>query len=901
MAHVEFPANAFNSLTIAHDDDFNITDYLSVVWRMKSYAATNPASGDYDIAWRSLSISVGHINAEGEARINATSYGAANFDPYIDHTVWRWYAVTFDTATGPNVIKRLWVADGSITDWPEDDDWVFLDDVQAVSGSLPSLESPLYLGNPFHEGFAPHRFDLSHFAWIAGNGAGGLPGGTPVFQLDPDNIPENTASAFTSTSGHTVTVQRTGSPSTTLVPDPPDASASVAISSTSDPGEDATGQVTIDDDAEPGAVIIPWEGIQSDRGMPAVKVEAAIGQPYCTPIEDLVWTRIDEVCCVREITTVEGRDSKVDSIEPGECTIVLDNRSGALDPSNDQSPWWSNGAPGIDYGTRVRVTAYETAADLATDTDGHVLFAGYVDRIIPRWELDDATVTLELVDALAALASHIVTERLTLDDLLADPAVTHVWPLDTPGSTVVAAKGGTDGTWSSPRDVGEPILPYDTTPATLITPGTARAEIIVDKLSTTRPWVVAVWVKLDPDTTTNDAVVMQLTHTTNTSHSLQVRVNMPAGTLELTGRLATPDDTTSVVVDGNLHLVRLRYNPSLSQYDLMVDDSFAEASITTSPNALDIDTIRIGSTTNAARGSYSYAVLTDETFGAGYLLSNWWEWVHTPWDGDTTADRFERVCRVAGTGGIVDGSGFPDVAPATSVAGQNGLEHIGRCANGDGATVTVDHDSDGVPLYRLVNYDAPIVWFDTRGQVAAPVLDVAPVYGIDRLVRRVDIHRPAGAGAIETVSVRSTKPYPTAQALGLDTELAEASDARARAVALRDEREVPRMLIPTLTIAGRDVRVPWAALWLRPGDLAGIIAHPPGRSEFVQASVVERVEHTIDYQRKQWTVMYGLDRVAQWIDWQDVIDGFDDWDEVLSTFATWGDLLASGAPNPPST
>jgi hypothetical protein len=112
---------------------------------------------------------------------------------------------------------------------------------------------------------------------------------------------------------------------------------------------------------------------------------------------------------------------------------------------------------------------------------------------------------------------------------------------------------------------------------------------------------------------------------------------------------------------------------------------------------------------------------------------------------------------------------------------------------------------------------------------------------------------------------------------------------------------VPRMLIPTLTVAGRDVRVPWAALWLRPGDLAGIIAHPPGRSEFVQASVVERVEHTIDYQRKQWTVTYGLDRVAQWIDWQDVIDGFDDWDEVLSTFATWGDLLASGAPNPPST
>lgn len=892
MAHIAFPDNS-NHLRVPYSPELNLPGDFSVVFRARTYPdidtrlvvarGDDQVINDFIVRFYQTGGGADGIEFFGRTTTGSAAQVATTYDVDING-VWRWYAVGRDQAGGR---IYFWHAADQATQ-PGDLDWIAVNDVAYTTSDLRSSELDLYIG-------LSHRFDLSHLVIYEGVGEDGLPGGDVVLQLDPENIPEdNEAESFGLTSGQTVSVRQITTPPIEFVADPPDATGDLAITGEAEDVGDATGTLPI-----AGRAAAVWVPPGTDRGVPAVKVEAAIGQSYYTPLDELVWTRIDDVCCVRSIETVEGRDAQVDSAEPGECKLVLDNRSGALDPSNINSPWWTDGAPGIDYGTRIRITVYESEDDLDTDTDGHVLFAGYVDRIVPRWELGDATVELQVVDALAALASRQVDEGILLADLMASPVVVGVWPLNAPGTVIAPAKGTVVGEWTAPVAVGDPVVPHDSSPAVTIGPGNQRGDIPVGAEAFDDPgWAVGVWVELDAGSVVTGDLIIALT---GPGGSLTVTVDMPGGT----ARLNAPGDSSGglvVVADGDPHLVRIVRGLG-SFYTLYVDEDVAGV-VAPSGFPLDLDTISIGSTSTAAPGRYSYLALTDADASpddtTNWDLFNFYGWGVTPWSGDTTATRFVRVCESVGTGHMVVGTGFPDVVPATNVAGQNALEHIIRLANGDGATITVAHDNDGVPLYRIADLGAPVVWFDTRGAAGAPVMDVQPVYGIDRLVRRVEVSIPVGSDTV-TAKAQSSRPYPTARVLRVDTELAHQSDAYTRALALLAEREVPRMMIPSFTLAGRDARVPWPALWLRPGDLAGIIAHPPGRAEFVQASVVQRVEHTIDYQSLEWTVRYGLDRVAQWIDWEDVVDQYDDWDDVVSTFATWGDLLASGTPDPPSS
>lgn len=907
-AFVRFPQSPDdNDLEIPDDSAFDLASDFTIVARLKwsgsPEASTRTIVGKgvtaTGLCWRFGRHSSGRPILDwfwnnGGTRTQMSYQTATQTLPSSD---WNWVAVTWRRSVTGSSVCRFWTSTDNVDD-PASVSWTQLGTDQtgadASSRSVWQGDAVRIGGTEFSTHGNPLNAELAYLSLRNGTGTSGVVGGTEFFRFNANtDISLSNATQFTANSGQTVYVYRNGSPGIELVPPAPTASESIVVTGSALVVPDASTTVGFVATAD-GRV--PWGGPvpATDRGMPLCKVEAAIGQAYDVPVASLTWTRIDDDCCVMSLATKEGRNTRIDLVEPGEYEIVFDNTNAKLDPANDQSPWWSSGRPGIDYGTRIRVTLYEDAADVT----GRVLFVAMATRLFPRWEAGFATMRIAMVDSLSVLATEPMPVSAMRQELLAEPVVGSVWPLSSIGTDIEDVKGTLDGSWSDPVTTGSSLLPYDDSPSTLTADNVVGtiSGINLDALSGSGRWGIGLWVRGDKDTIAFGDTVFRLAGAGG--HHITVKIKPSGGapdTLQITVTGGSPVNVSDVVGDGELHFLRIIFNGG---YQFQVDDG-SLTSISASPTYLTLDTLEIGAAAAVAPGRVAYAMFANLVYGTSgddYRLDFAYAAATAAWSGETTAERFQRICVIAGTESAVVGTGFPDAAPAGAIAGENGLEHVTQCANGDGATVTVDHAAGGIPLYRKTDPDAPIVWFDTLAAVGAPVRKLDPVYGVDRLVKRVELRKGSG----EVITAASTQNYPTAPVAKVETKLALTSDARARAAAILAEREVPRQLTPTMQLVARDIRVPWAALFMRPGDQAGVIAHPPGRSEFVQVSSVERVEHEIDWQDRTWTVFYGLDRVAQWLTVQDVIDLYSTVAVLIATFDTIADLLASGAPNPPT-
>jgi hypothetical protein len=638
------------------------------------------------------------------------------------------------------------------------------------------------------------------------------------------------------------------------------------------------------------------------RDTPLMTVEAALSQAWSTPVDELVWTRIDGVCCVRSVAVEEGTRARVEEVEPGICTIIFDNRSGALDPSNTTSPWWDNG-PGVDKDTRIRVTVFEDADDVT----GSVLFVGSVDRMTPSWNLGMAEMEIELVDALADLAQTPLESAL-VETMRANTTVKHVWPFSAPGSIIEDIVGDADGAWSLPVRTQQSMLPFEPRECTRFggEDVTASIPVTVDAAR----WVLHAWVSIDSwrsDTSGSVSGAPVLVSIAGAGGDAIEVLATPGQFAQIYGRCVESSAQTDLgtvpgvsnVGDGQPHLITIA-RTGTTTYTVTMDANAAGTETFTTADALVLDEIIVAQ--DRTLDMYEAAliqsmILASNTSTTGLpTAAEIYALGLEPWATDDTAERFTRICTNAGLDSVVSGTGWPECSPADTGT-DTALDHIVKGANGDGATVTVDLTADGIPLYRQTDPETVVAWFDTRGQIGAPVVDASVAYGIDRLATTVKVKR--GTGEIHT-AVDATTKYRTSTVLELDTTLGDPADARARADALLLDRRIPRTLIPELRIQARDARVPWASCLLRPGDHVGVVAHPPGRPDLIQIARIERVTHFIDYVNKRWDLVYGLDRVTQFLDWDEVVDTWADWDELLGDNATWWALLEAGAPNPPT-
>lgn len=645
------------------------------------------------------------------------------------------------------------------------------------------------------------------------------------------------------------------------------------------------------------------------RLMPATWIEAAVGLPSTQEPNRHDWVRLDvDGNCVRSIEWEEGRQKSLDDIEPATATVLLADQVGRLDPSNPQSELWQGTGPGVDFRTRIRVrqfdqdpttyvelaATYATYADMASSFASYgvmpsaveaVPFAGFVTRLEPDYELDDATVRIEAEDWQGILAEYdLPTSALAADLLISQAGVRHLWPMTTPSTSLFDEVAEADGSWTDATATTDSIAPFDPSPSTLITAGLPTGEIT--GLDVSGSWAISMWYRYAGEGGDGGAPLL--------------RLDTAAGT-----------DGILVTIGGTL-------------YDYGAADSFAIASGGTLPDGgvlLEVwcDNGRIRARRN--RGSFASGVdgptrtftkITvggdiaglSTTFAASWLAvldpAQWisaaggtldeWELGTAPWV-EGTGDRVARVTTLAGYPAEVEpGVSWPVCAPAALSGTYH--EHVSRAAAGDRAVVSTT--DTGQPSYRErpTVQDTPVVWFDSAARVGVPARDVRQVYGIDRFA--TDITVELGDGS----TVNAQAPSKAPRSLRATTLLGAQDDALGLAGQILTERQTPRLLIPSLTLEGRDTRVPWPATQLRLGAVVGVIMRPPGRSAFAQVSIVERVRHQMDA-TNSWRIEIGLDRLVQYLTWQDVVDIYDDWAALIAAKATWADVLLAATPTPP--
>lgn len=97
--------------------------------------------------------------------------------------------------------------------------------------------------------------------------------------------------------------------------------------------------------------------LQANPNWPSVKVEAAFGFQPGNPVIPLAWTDISSYAISENGQTImsatRGRSYELTSPEAGTLKIMLNNLSGAFNPSNQASPFWPNVRPGVP----IRVSA----------------------------------------------------------------------------------------------------------------------------------------------------------------------------------------------------------------------------------------------------------------------------------------------------------------------------------------------------------------------------------------------------------------------------------------------------------------------------------------------------------------------------------------------------------------
>lgn len=142
--------------------------------------------------------------------------------------------------------------------------------------------------------------------------------------------------------------------------------------------------------------------------MPTSVVELALEDPGSAP----TWLPITDY--VRGWGFTRGRNSELDTVEPGTGYVRLDNRDGRFDPLNASGPYYPNVVPMRRMRIRTLIDPGETAFTMRSSTlrGGAVirgglhelcLFTGYVENWPQEWAQGfDASVTVPLADAFKA-------------------------------------------------------------------------------------------------------------------------------------------------------------------------------------------------------------------------------------------------------------------------------------------------------------------------------------------------------------------------------------------------------------------------------------------------------------------------------------------------------------------
>lgn len=169
---------------------------------------------------------------------------------------------------------------------------------------------------------------------------------------------------------------------------------------------------------------------------PTLLVEVAFPNTVRTADNAATWTNITD--WVKEVRWGRGRRREADRYDPGEMSVLLDDRDGRFEPENASSPYYPNVRPL----KKIRVRTIYGGTTLGQ-------FSGFIDSWDSRYENPkQAECEVSATDGFKILAGVNLPSAWE-GAVRATPGLTHWWKLGeaTVGQGVVDSAGTMNGTW----------------------------------------------------------------------------------------------------------------------------------------------------------------------------------------------------------------------------------------------------------------------------------------------------------------------------------------------------------------------------------------------------------------------------------------------------------------------
>lgn len=575
---------------------------------------------------------------------------------------------------------------------------------------------------------------------------------------------------------------------------------------------------------------------------PTIVVEAELD-----PVGDPdTWT--DITADVLSLTVDRGRPGDLDRFRAGRLVLQLQNYDRAYDPA--EHPEW---APN----KRVRVF-----------TDPWYLFTGYVDSIRQDYTgPHTARATLQATDMFKVLNRALLPSSAYIAEVEAD-GPDHLYRLDEAGgaTTIYDSVGDRDlavaGTWVQAPS----LVARDNNPAATLADQGDGAGSSATAVPANRTALTVELIYQTTDSGAGQTAAGEVTGTVDRGWAMEIDTGVFDVTVVTSSGNASLSSATNVD-DGEPHHLALRWTGT--NVYLYVDGvqkataALAGTMFDTSHNTyLVVGGATSGPFSNTgAAGTYDELAVWYSDIGAARIAAHA-EQVNTPWDGDTPAERIDRILDIVGIP-----AGDRDLDTGTSVLqpatlGQTALEHIQKVAESDFGAVFVAGDGKLTFLGRtsLINQSSAGTFTDAHGgtpalSFLAPEISDADLRN-DVIVSRLDgkaqrAEDPASIAAHGRVTWTRDGLYHDSDLVSLDAAnfiLAEQADP---------ENQIREVLIRP---AGDHDLFPF----LQALDLTNLvhIGHrPQGTGGTIdQAAVVDGITHTLG--PKAWDTRLQLSPAA---------------------------------------
>lgn len=619
------------------------------------------------------------------------------------------------------------------------------------------------------------------------------------------------------------------------------------------------------------------------------------------------WTRVDTLAPLRSLSTVRGARLKVASLEAGVATGVFDNRTGALDPSNEAGPW----APRVKPRRRIRyILEHESGAS--------TVHTGFIESLPPVWEVGDGSIAVTSTDLLALLAEEVLPPSVLYQTTM-DLEPLLYWPMTEEAGTSMEDVAGTrDGVYRLPSGGTGTVVPYadggqrfaaycsdnKKVPQATLAPGL---------LNLPTAFSVSAWVRSEntypssPSGFVYNSFIFQqdgyLDGLGTTGPYLAVIVHthgayrgVPQFYVASTGKYRDylPDPGTVDVLDGKAHHIVATYNGGQSY--LYVDGTLLGKGVLNNDVGGTPD-LPVGTST---RIGDDFAVEYQDYNAASESNSSWFQ-SHTAawdraltatevadiysaganaWDGDRTGERLVRVLDLLGVD-LLD----RDVAEGSQTCGPTLLggtfaAYLAALVSTEQGACSVDGDGRITFTERPANNPTPAHIFvghpDSDGG-GVPYMDVDPDYSLDRILNFVNVTREGGLDQRATNDA-SISEWGT-RSTNIATLHATPSGARSAGARVTIRNGQPRLVFAGLTLTMLRNDVPLDILDADLGEAYTVKARPSKFGTLVsQLSLVERIELKMDWVGKEWTATLGMCEVEvlPCLSWDTLGSGFDE-------------------------